>query len=77
MDNGPENNRRYIHVLVVIDNFAKFGWTVPLKNKNNQIIIDSFENDVVISKGKPNLFDLVDWKDFVNEIFIGFLKKQY
>ena len=33
-DYGPENNRGYRYVLVIIDNFSKIGWTVPLKNKN-------------------------------------------
>ena len=33
-DYGRENNRGYRYVLVTIDNFSKFGWTVPLKNKN-------------------------------------------
>ena len=32
-DYGPENNRGYRYVLVIIDNFSKFGWTVPLKIK--------------------------------------------
>ena len=35
-DYGPENNRGYRYALVVIDNFSKFGWKVPLKNKNAQ-----------------------------------------
>ena len=30
-DYGVGNNRGYRYVLVVIDNFSKFGWTVPLK----------------------------------------------
>ena len=33
-DYGPENNRGYRFVLVIIDNFSKIGWAVPLKNKN-------------------------------------------
>ena len=28
-DYGPENNKNYRYVLVVNDNFSKFGWTVP------------------------------------------------
>ena len=39
---GPKNNRDYRYVLVIIDNFSKFGWTVPLKNKNAQTIKHSF-----------------------------------
>ena len=41
-DYNPENNRGYRYVLVILDNFSKLGWTVPLKNKNAQTIKDSF-----------------------------------
>ena len=27
-DYGPKNNRGYRYVLVIIDNYSKFGWTV-------------------------------------------------
>ena len=37
-DYSPENNRGYRYVLVVIDDFSKFGRTVLLKNKNAQTI---------------------------------------
>ena len=40
-DYGPENNKNYRYVLVIIDNFSKFGWTILLKNKNAQTIKDS------------------------------------
>ena len=42
-DYGPKNNRGYRYVLVIIDNLSKYGWTVPLKNKNAQTIKDSVE----------------------------------
>ena len=40
-DYGPENNRGYRYVLVIIDNFSKYGWTVSIKNKNARKIKDS------------------------------------
>ena len=40
-DYGPEINRGYRYVLVIIESFSKFVWTVPLKNKNAQTIEDS------------------------------------
>ena len=49
-DYGPENKRGYRYVLVIIDNFSKFGWTIPLKNKNAQTIKNSFENILISSK---------------------------
>ena len=53
-DYGPENNRNYRYVLVVIDNFSQFGWAVPLKINNGQTIKDSFENIITSSKRKTN-----------------------
>ena len=35
-DYAPENNEGFGYILVVIDNFSKFRWTVPLKNKKSQ-----------------------------------------
>ena len=74
-DYGPENNRGRRYVLVVIDNFSKFGWTVPLKNKNAQTIKDSFENILISSKRKPNLCETDRGKEFYNNIFQDFLNK--
>ena len=74
-DYGPENNRGYRYVLVIIDNFSKFGWTVPLKNKNAQTIKDSFENIIISSKRKPNLIETDRGKEFYNNIFQDFLNK--
>ena len=74
-DYGPENNRGYRYVLVTIDNFSKFGWTVPLKNKNAQTIKDSFENNLTNSKRKPNLIETDRGKEFYNNIFQDFLNK--
>ena len=74
-DYGPENNRNYIYVLVIIDNFSKFGWTLSLKNKNAQTIKDSFENILINSKRKPNLFESDRGKEFYNNIFQDFLNK--
>ena len=74
-DYGPENNRGYRYVLVTIDNFSKFGWTVPLKNKNAQTIKDSFENILISSKRKPNLIESDRGKEFYNNIFQDFLNK--
>ena len=74
-DYGPENNRGYRYVLVTIDNFSKFGWTIPLKNKNAQTIKDSFENILTNSKRKLNLIETNRGKEFYNNIFQDFLNK--
>ena len=74
-DYGLENNRGYRYVLVVIDNFSKYGWTVSLKNKNDQTIKNSFENILISSKRKPDLIESDRCKEFYNNIFQDFLNK--
>ena len=74
-DYGSENNRGYRYVLVIIENFSKIGFTVPLKSKNDQTIKDSFENVLISSKRKPNLFESDRGKEFYNNIFQDFLNK--
>ena len=74
-DYGPENNRNYRYVLVIIDNFSKYGWTIPLKNKNAQTIKKSFESILISSKRKPNLIESDRGKEFYNNIFQDFLNK--
>ena len=74
-DYGPENNRNYRYVLVIIDNFSKFGWTIPLKNKNAQTIKDSFETILISSKRQPNLIESDRGKEFYNNTFQDFLNK--
>ena len=74
-DYGPQNNRGYRYVLVVIDNFSKFGWTQPLKNKKAQTTKDSFENILIGSRKKPNLIESDRGKEFYNNIFQDFLNK--
>ena len=74
-DYGPENNRGYRYVLVTIENFSKFGWTVSLKNKHAQTIKDSFKKTLISSKRKPNLIETDRGKEIYNNIFQDFLNK--
>ena len=74
-ENGPENNRGHRFVFVVIDNFSKFSWTIPLKNKNAQTIKDSFEKILTKSNRKPNLIETDRGKEFYNNKLQDFLNK--
>ena len=74
-DYGPENNRGYRYVLVIIDNFSKFSWTVPLKNKNAQTIKDSFKIILISSKRSPNLLEGDRDRGIYNSIFQDYLNK--
>ena len=68
-DYGPENNRNYRYVFVVIDNFSKFGWIIPLKNEDAITIKDSFENNLIRSRRRPNLIGNDRGKEFIALFF--------
>ena len=68
---GAENKKGYRYVLVFIDNFSKFRWTIPLK-KNTETMKDSFENILKSSKRKSNLFETDQGIEFCNNIFHKF-----
>ena len=72
-DYGPKNNKGYRYILVVIDNFSMFGWTISLKNKFSQSITDAFSEIIKSSNRKPNLLETDDGKEYVNKIFNEFL----
>ena len=74
-DYGPKNKRGFRYVLLIIDNFAKFGWTTPLKNRNALTIPNSLENKIINSERKPNQIESDRGKDFYNNIFQDFLNK--
>ena len=71
-DYVSEKNAGYRYVLVVIDNFSKFGWTVPLKSKKTQTIKYSFENILITSRRKQNLMKTDRGEEFYNTIFQKF-----
>ena len=75
-DYGPENIRGHRYILVVIDNFSKIGWTVPLNRKNAQTIKHSYENVLERAKTKPKLIETDRGKKFHNIFFQNFLKYQ-
>ena len=56
-DYGFKNNKGYKYILVVFDNFSKFGWTVSVKNKYAQSITDAFSQVVKTSRRKANLLE--------------------
>ena len=60
---------------MVIDNFSKFAWTIPLKNKYAQTIKDELSNIITESRRKPYLIETDDGNEFVNRHFNEFLEK--
>ena len=69
---GINNKKGYRYILRVIDNFGKFAWTIPLKNKYAQSITDSLTEIIESSQRKPNLLERDDGREHVNKIFNEF-----
>ena len=67
-DYGPGKNRKYRYVLVILENFSKYGWTVPLKNVNAQTK-NSFEN--IFKFGRDHLIysKRIEIEDFLVVFF--------
>ena len=75
-DYGPENNRGYRYVLLVIDNFSKFGFTKPLQNKNSRTKKDFRKYFDKFKTKKPNLIETDRGNKFYNGILQIFFKKK-
>ena len=73
-DYGPKSNRGYRYCLIVTDNFSKYGWVIPLKNKNSQTIKDTFSHILTISNRKPNNLESDRGKEFYINTFQSLLK---
>ena len=74
-DYGPKNNRGYRYVLVIIDIFSNFVWTVPIKKKKAPTITKSIENILISSRRKPNINESDRGKEFYNNFFQDFSNK--
>ena len=59
----------------MIDNFSKFGWKVPLKNKNAETVEGSSENAPISPKISPILIETKRGENVFNKIFTCSLKK--
>ena len=70
------NNKNYRYIFIIIDNFSKFLWAIPLKNKYSQTITNEFSNILSTSKRKPLKLESDRGSEFYNSIFQNFLKSK-
>ena len=76
IDYKTSNNKGNRYVFVSIDNFSKYLWAVPLKNKYSQTITNEFSNIIRTSKRKPLKLESDRGTEFYNSIFQNFLKSK-
>ena len=75
-DYKTSNNKGFRYIFIVIDNFSKYLWAIPLKNKYSQTITNEFSNILTTSKRKPLKIGSDRGTGFYNSIFQNFLKNK-
>ena len=76
IDYKISNNKGFRYIFIVIDNFSKYLWAIPLKNKYSQTITNEFSNILTTSKRKPLKLESDRGSEFYNSIFQNFLKSK-
>ena len=75
-DYKTSNNKGFRYIFIIIDNFSKYLWAIPLKNKYSQTITNEFSNIITISKRKPLKIESDRGSEFYNNIFQNLLKSK-
>ena len=65
-------NKGYRYIFDINDNFSKYFWVIPLKNKFSQTITNEFSNISTTSKRKPLKIESDRSTEFFNIIFFYF-----
>ena len=74
IDYKISNTKGYRYIFIIIDNFSKYLWAVPLKNKYSQTITNEFLNILTTSKRSPLKIEGDRGAEFYNHIFQKFFK---
>ena len=76
VDYKTSNNKGYRYMLIVIDNFSKYLWAKPLKNKKSKTITDEFSKNLSSSKRSPVKIENNRGSELYNSTFQNFLKSK-
>ena len=76
IDYKISNNKNYRYIFIIIDNFSKYLWAIPLKNKYSQTSTNDFSIILTTSKRKPLKIESDRGSEFYNSIFQNFLKSK-
>ena len=67
------NNNKFI--FTIIDNFTKYAWGIPLKNKSGEVVASAFKTHIISSKRVPDKIWCDRGKEFYNKHFKAVLKE--
>ena len=77
IDYKTSNYKGFRYIFIIIDNFSKYLWAIPLINKYSQTITNEFSNILSTSKRKPLKIESDRGAEFYNSIFQNFLKSKH
>ena len=75
-DYKTSNNKGFRYIFIVIENFSKYLWAIPLKNKYSQTITNEFSSILTTSKRKPLKLESDRGSEIYNSIFQNFLESK-
>ena len=73
VDYKISNIKGFRYIFIIIDNYSKYLWAIPLKNKYSQPITNEFSKILPTSKRNPLKIESDCGTDFYNSIFQNFL----
>ena len=76
IDYKTSNKKGFRYIFVIIDNFSKYLFAIPLKNNYSQTITNEFSKNLATSKRKPLKIESDRGKEWYNSIFQNFLKNK-
>ena len=76
IDYKISNIKGFRYIFIVIDDFSKYLWARPLKNKYSQTITNEFSNILTTSKRKLLKIESDRGAEFYNSIFQNFLRSK-
>ena len=75
-DYKTSNIKGFRYIFIIIDNFSKYLWAIPLKNKYSQTIRNEFSNNLTTSKRTPLKRESDRGKEWYNSVFQNLLKSK-
>ena len=69
-------NKGYKFIFTIIDNYTKYAWAIPIKNKEGKSVTEAFKDVVKKSQRKPDKISSDRGKKFYNKTFQDYLKKE-
>ena len=73
IDYKTSNSKRFRYIIVINDNFSKYLWCIPFKNKYTQTFTNDFSNILTTSKRKHSKLESDRGTEIYNNKFQNFL----